>query len=178
MDIDYEINQGINFGFLDNSIQSLSRYQPALITNQNGTVLETLEDELRSAKSFTIAVAFVTSGGLLDLKSTLADLATHGIRGKLITSTYLGFNNPKVFEDLLRIPNLNVRILDQDGFHTKAYYFDHEDYESVLIGSSNLTQNALKKNLNGTCVSLQLNVGTLFVMSKMNWPAFGNKPFR
>jgi DNA or RNA helicases of superfamily II len=146
MDIDYEINQGINFGFLDNSIQSLSRYQPALITNQNGTVLETLEDELRSAKSFTIAVAFVTSGGLLDLKSTLADLATHGIRGKLITSTYLGFNNPKVFEDLLRIPNLNVRILDQDGFHTKAYYFDHEDYESVLIGSSNLTQNALKKN--------------------------------
>lgn len=146
MNTNYEINQGINFGFIDNSTQSLSRYQPALITNQNGTVLDTLEDELRNATSFTIAVAFVTSGGLLDLKSTLADIAAHGIHGKLITSTYLGFNNPKVFEDLLQIPNLDVRVLNQDGFHTKAYYFDHEDYKSVVIGSANLTQNALKKN--------------------------------
>lgn len=146
MDPDYEINQGVNFGFIDNSTQSLSHYQPALVTNQNGTVLDTLEDELRNAKSFTIAVAFVTSGGLLDLKSILADIATHGVRGKLITSTYLGFNNPNVFDDLLQIPNLDVKILDQDGFHTKAYYFKHDDYESALIGSSNLTQNALKKN--------------------------------
>lgn len=146
MDTDYEINQGVNFGFIDNSTQSLSRYQPALITNQNGTVLDTLEDELRNAKSFTIAVAFVTSGGLLDLKSILADIATHGVRGKLITSTYLGFNNPDVFDDLLQIPNLDVKVLDQDGFHTKAYYFNHDNYSSVLIGSSNLTQNALKKN--------------------------------
>ncbi|WP_119326785.1 DEAD/DEAH box helicase [Companilactobacillus musae] len=146
MNINHEINQGINFGFIDNSIQSLSRYQPALVTNQNGTVLETLEDELRNATSFTIAVAFVTSGGLLDLKSTLADIATRGVHGKLITSTYLGFNNPGVFEDLLQIPNLDVRILDQDGFHTKAYYFNHDDYQSLVIGSANLTQNALKKN--------------------------------
>lgn len=146
MNIDHEINQGINFGFIDNSIQSLSRYQPALVTNHNGSVLDTLEEELRSATSFTIAVAFVTLGGLLDLKSTLADIASHGIRGKLITSTYLNFNNPDVFDDLLQIPNLDVRVLNQDGFHTKAYYFDHNNYKSILIGSSNLTQNALKKN--------------------------------
>ena len=146
MDTDFEISQGLNFGFIDNSTQSLARYQPALITNQNGTVLDTLEDELRNSKSFTIAVAFITLGGLLDLKSTLADLAIHGVRGKLITSTYLGFNNPKVFEDLLQIPNLDVRVLEQAGFHTKAYYFKHQDFESALIGSSNLTQNALKKN--------------------------------
>ena len=124
MNTNQEINKGVNFGFIDNSIQSLSRYQPALVTNQNGTVLDTIEDELRNATTFTIAVAFVTSGGLLDLKSTLADIATHGVHGKLITSTYLGFNNPEVFEDLLQIPNLDVRVLDQDGFHTKAYYFN------------------------------------------------------
>ncbi|ATO45497.1 hypothetical protein C5L30_001982 [Companilactobacillus farciminis] len=146
MNTNQEINKGVNFGFIDNSIQSLSRYQPALVTNQNGTVLDTIEDELRNATTFTIAVAFVTSGGLLDLKSTLADIATHGVHGKLITSTYLGFNNPRVFEDLLQIPNLDVRVLDQDGFHTKAYYFNHDDYESLVIGSANLTQNALKNN--------------------------------
>lgn len=148
MNTDYtdEINKGIHFGFIDDSTQALDRYQPALVTNHNGTVLDALEDELRSTKSFTIAVAFVTLGGLLDLKSTLADIAAHGIKGKLITSTYLSFNNPDVFDDLLHIPNLEVRVLHQNGFHTKAYYFNHGDYESILIGSANLTQNALKKN--------------------------------
>jgi len=148
MNIDYtdEINKGVHFGFIDDSTQALDRYQPALVTNHNGTVLDTLEEELRSTKSFTIAVAFVTLGGLLDLKSTLADIAAHGIKGKLITSTYLSFNNPDVFDDLLHIPNLEVRVLHQNGFHTKAYYFNHDDYESILIGSANLTQNALKRN--------------------------------
>ena len=146
MNTNEEISKGLNFGFIDNSTQALDRYQPSLITNHNGTVLDTLEEELQSTKSFTIAVAFVTLGGLLDLKSTLADIASHGVKGRLITSTYLSFNNPDVFEDLLHIPNLDVRVLDQDGFHTKAYYFNHGDYESIMIGSANLTQNALKRN--------------------------------
>ncbi|MFD1486236.1 DUF3427 domain-containing protein [Lacticaseibacillus baoqingensis] len=146
MNTDNEIAKGIHFGFIDNQTQALARFQPALVTNQNSTVLDSLEEELRGAQSFTIAVAFVTLGGLLDLKSTLADIAAHGVKGRLITSTYLGFNNPDVFADLLQIPNLDVRVFDQDGFHTKAYYFDHGEYESILIGSANLTQNALKKN--------------------------------
>lgn len=146
MNTDKEISKGLNFGFIDNSTQALEQYQPALVTNHNGTILDTLEEELRSAKSFRIAVAFVTLGGLLDLKSTLADISTHGIKGQLITSTYLEFNNPDVFDDLLHIPNLDVRVLEQSGFHTKAYYFNHAEYESILIGSANLTQNALKKN--------------------------------
>lgn len=146
MNIEHEINEGTKFGFIDNTTPSLSQYQPTLVTNSNGSVLDTLEEELHSSKSFTIAVAFVTLGGLLDLKSSLADIATHGVHGKLITSNYLNFNNPDVFADLLQIPNLDVKILDQDGFHTKAYYFEHEGFESAVIGSSNLTQNALKKN--------------------------------
>lgn len=146
MNLNEEITKGLNFGFIDNSAQALSQYQPKLVTNHNGTVLDAIEDELRNADSFTIAVAFITLGGLLDLKSTLNDIAKRGVHGRLITSTYLGFNNPKVFDDLLHIPNLDVRVLNQDGFHTKAYYFDHGDYKNIIIGSSNLTQNALKKN--------------------------------
>ncbi|WDF82761.1 DEAD/DEAH box helicase [Lacticaseibacillus pabuli] len=99
---------------------------------------------MRRAKSFTMAVAFITSSGLMDLKSIFVDLAKHGVRGRLITSTYLGFNSPTVFEDLRRIPNLDVRIFEQDGFHTKAYYFDCGDFESIIIGSANLTEKALK----------------------------------
>lgn len=147
MSTDDEIAKAVNFGFIDNETESLEIYQPTLVTNQHeNTVLDALEDELRTATSFTIAVAFVTCSGLIDLKSILADLNDRHVRGRLITSTYLNFNKPEVFQDLLNIPNLDVRLLKQDGFHTKAYYFDHDDFESVIVGSANLTQNALKKN--------------------------------
>ncbi|ANZ61098.1 DEAD/DEAH box helicase [Secundilactobacillus paracollinoides] len=147
MSTEDEIAKAVNFGFINNQTESLEIYQPTLVTNSHeNTVLDALEDELRTATSFTIAVAFVTCGGLIDLKTILADLADHNVHGRLITSTYLNFNKPEVFEDLLNIPNLDVRLLDQDGFHTKAYHFDHNDYESVIVGSANLTQNALKKN--------------------------------
>lgn len=147
MSIEKELTQAAQHGFIDNRIEAADVYQPRLVTNQHDdTVLAAIEDELRDCKSFTIAVAFVTLGGLIDLKPVLADMALHGIRGRLVTSTYLSFNQPAVFSDLLHIPNLDVRVLDQDGFHTKAYYFQHANYESVLIGSANLTQNALKVN--------------------------------
>ncbi|MBN7275007.1 DUF3427 domain-containing protein [Ligilactobacillus pobuzihii] len=142
-----EISKAINFAFVDNQIESQEIYQPSLITNHHDTtVLDTLEDELRTSSFFTIAVAFVTTSGLIDLKSIFTDLAKQNIQGRLITSTYLNFNEPKAFEDLLQIPNLDVRLLDIEGFHTKAYYFNHENFESAIIGSANLTQNALKCN--------------------------------
>jgi superfamily II DNA or RNA helicase len=142
-----EISKAIRFGFVDNQVESQEIYQPSLVTNQhNNTVLDTLEDELRTSKFFTIAVAFVTTSGLIDLKSIFADLANKNIHGHLITSTYLNFNKPEAFDDLLQIPNLDVRLLDTEGFHTKAYYFNHDKFESAIIGSANLTQNALKCN--------------------------------
>ncbi|MFD1428811.1 DUF3427 domain-containing protein [Lacticaseibacillus mingshuiensis] len=147
MNTEEELRRAADFGFIDDQTEALEVYQPMLVTNQKDeNVLSALEDELRESQTFTIAVAFVTLGGLLDLKPVLADLAAHGIRGRLITSTYLGFNDPRVFADLLHIPNLDVRIVEAEGFHTKAYYFQHRDFQSVIIGSANLTQNALKVN--------------------------------
>lgn len=54
-----EISKAINFAFVDNQIESQEIYQPSLITNHHDTtVLDTLEDELRTSNFFTIAVAF------------------------------------------------------------------------------------------------------------------------
>lgn len=140
------------FGFVDKNISKnnivQAQLQPQLLTNQtNGTVLDYLLQELKTAGAFTFAVAFVTESGLIDLKSTFYDLAEKGISGRLLTSNYLGFNNPKVFRELLKIKNLDVRVTDMEGFHAKTYMFEHQDYSSVIIGSSNLTQNALKRNV-------------------------------
>ncbi|MEO4706930.1 DEAD/DEAH box helicase family protein [Pediococcus pentosaceus] len=84
---------------------------------------------------------------LTDLKVTFADLARHHVAGRIITSTYLNFNQPKIFAELLKIPNVEVRIADADSdFHAKGYIFNKSDYQTFLIGSSNLTSNALIQN--------------------------------
>ncbi|MCM3630230.1 DEAD/DEAH box helicase [Paenibacillus glycanilyticus] len=127
----------------------VSRYSPKLLINNPRTrenVLNEIIQELNACKSFMIIVAFVTESGLATLKTQLFDLKRRGIKGKLLTSTYLNFNHPKVFRELLKIENLEVRLSDLEGFHSKGYIFDaHEDF-ALIIGSTNLTANALKVN--------------------------------
>lgn len=100
-----------------------------------------------------------------------------GIRGRLITSNYLDFNQPKVFKELLKLPNVDVRIINENGFHTKAYSFNHGDYTSVIIGSANLTQTALKRILNGICELHQLTKVTLRNKSQLDLMICGIKQF-
>lgn len=103
---------------------------------------------LNTCDSFCFSVAFINKSGLAVLKQTLIDLKTRGIQGKIITSTYLGFNHPDVFEELLLFDNLEVRIFENEkiGFHPKGYIFKNKDEYNVIIGSSNLTQTALAAN--------------------------------
>ncbi|GEN57131.1 helicase [Halolactibacillus alkaliphilus] len=51
-----------------------------------------------------------------------------------------------MFQELLKLTNLEVRIAEREGFHSKGYIFDHGDYHSLIVGSSNLTATALKVN--------------------------------
>ena len=120
---------------------------PQLVTNQaDGTIWQTLQDELQHCQHFTWAVAFITTDMLVPLKALLADLADRGVSGTLLTGDYLGFNSPRAFAELMKIPNLNVKIVDQQGFHAKGYVFDHGDYQTAVIGSANFTRAALLQN--------------------------------
>ncbi|MGO2100163.1 DEAD/DEAH box helicase [Vagococcus salmoninarum] len=126
-----------------------SVFDPKLVINDKETkqyVVNDLTDELEICKTFFFSVAFVTQSGLNAIKVQLADLADKGIRGRLLTSNYLTFNSPDVYEDLLKIDNLDVRISSKAGFHSKGYLFEQENYYSLIVGSSNLTMNALKVN--------------------------------
>src|SRR5690606_28101257 len=80
------------------------------------------------------------------LKSYLWDLKLRGIKGRILTSTFLQFNQPKVFRELLKISNVEVRLTDLKGFHSKGYIFRHNTHYSLIVGSSNLTAHALKVN--------------------------------
>lgn len=135
-------------GFIDKNIAN-SVYDPKIIINnpdRKEFFLNTLQAELELCDDFFFSIAFITQSGLSALKTQVSDLNQRGIKGKILTSTFLAFNKPEVFEDLLNLPNVEVKISDKKGFHAKGYLFTQRGYQSFIIGSSNLTMNALKIN--------------------------------
>lgn len=142
-----DFNQSLKKGFIDKDISHKGNYTPKLlVNNKNEKVLSTIIDELQKCETFYFSVAFITESGLASLKAQLLDLSNKGVKGKILTSNYLGFNSPKMYGELLKLKNVEVRLTDIAGFHAKGYIFEHKDYSSMVIGSSNLTSNALKVN--------------------------------
>lgn len=123
--------------------------QPKFIFNDynNGfNMLSELQNELRTCEEFYFSVAFITQSGLICLKEILSYLNAKNIKGYILTTDYLYFTQPKALQELKQFSNITIRIYTQENFHTKGYIFKHVDYYSFIIGSSNLTQNALKAN--------------------------------
>lgn len=171
-----DFNQSLHKGFIDRTISHKGNFMPKLlINNKDENVLSTIINELYKCKSFTISVAFITESGLASLKSHLYNLNQKGIRGKIITSNYLGFNTPKMYKELLKLKNVDVRLTDVNGFHAKGYVFEHEHYASMIVGSSNLTSNALKVNYeHNILLSTQKN-GDLVYNVKAQFDELWNK---
>ncbi len=139
--------------FIDGSSKADPRFKPHLLTNdykEGRKVLCTISDELSRCDEFIISVAFITMGGLTPLLMVLKELEEKGIKGKILTTDYLTFTEPKALEKLQSLKNIELRMYctanDDDGFHTKGYLFRKDSSWSIIIGSSNLTKNALTVN--------------------------------
>ena len=96
-------------------------------------------------------VAFITSGGLKPFLGYLKELEKKNIKGRILTTDYLMFSDPKALNTLDSLKNLEVRMYRTEetgvGFHTKGYLFHHDNGDlRILVGSSNLTQNAISRN--------------------------------
>lgn len=142
-----DLNHSLHKGFINRKTFHQGNFVPKLlVNNKEENVLSTIINELHKCKSFTISVAFITESGLASLKSHLYDLNKKGIHGKILTSNYLAFNTPKMYKELLKLENVEVRLTNISGFHAKGYIFHHSQYSTLIIGSSNLTSNALKVN--------------------------------
>lgn len=66
-----------------------------LVTNdyQKGlVVLDNLNNQLKSCWRFDFSIAFINQSGISMIKQDLIDLSSKNIAGRLVTSTYLGFN--------------------------------------------------------------------------------------
>lgn len=124
-------------------------FQPRLIYNnykEHIKVSHELELLFKSCDSFELSVAFIADSGLAALKECFDYLRDHHIPGKIITSTYLGFNAPSMFKKILKYNNIEIKIFEGKGFHPKGYIFHKDKQTDIMIGSSNLTQSALAVN--------------------------------
>ena len=105
---------------------------------------------MKGCDDLFISVAFITMGGIAPLLGTLKDLEKQGVQGRILTTDYLMFSDPRALDKLASLNNLNVRVFktgeNNVGFHTKGYMFHNGDSLRIIVGSSNLTQDAITKN--------------------------------
>ncbi len=148
-----ELRKGFETAYIDGSVVSNSSLRPQFISNnymEGKKVISSIEDELLSCDEFYISVAFITSGGVVPLLQTFEEVAKKGVRGKILTTNYLTFSEPDALEKLNSIPGITLRMYDVDasgaGFHTKGYIFKKREIYRIIIGSSNITKDALTSN--------------------------------
>ena len=149
-----DISSGLDTAFINSAINSNLAYRPEFVSNdytQGKKVSVAIERELRHCDAFYISVAFITEGGLAPLKQVLAELRDKGIPGKILTTSYLTFTEPKALKTLADLSNVEVRVYDSTdegavGFHTKGYVFKEEEIYRFIVGSSNMTASAFSVN--------------------------------
>lgn len=144
-----KLQQSLSTALINDKINSLSNLQPQIIYNdyKNGSnLLVELLQEMQTCKQFYFAIAFITQSGLICLKECLKFLQEKNITGNILTTDYLYFNQPKALQELQQFSNLNIRIYTKENFHIKGYIFEQNNYFTLIIGSNNLTQTALKSN--------------------------------
>lgn len=121
-----------------------------IINSKQTNLLNELKKNLKECERFYFSVAFINYSGLQLLLDTLKEIETKGVKGKIITTTYLNFTEPKALEKIQEFKNIDLKVFiaNKDiGFHTKAYIFENKDNYKIIIGSSNITQSALKSNI-------------------------------
>lgn len=145
------LEKGLIHGFLDSSIDADSDYIPKFLTNnpkRGEKIITSLKQEMTNCDRFMFSVAFITDDGINALLSEFKYLEDHNIKGKILASQYQNFTQPKALRKLMSFPNIEIRIVteDQMKMHSKCYIFEKNGTYDIIIGSSNLTNNALCSN--------------------------------
>lgn len=148
-----ELQKGFETAFMNQNVQSHLAFRTEFVSNnrkQGKRVLSLLEQELINCEEFFISVAFITLGGITPLLQVLKELEQKNIKGKILTTDYLTFNDPAALDKLHSLNNIELKMFctneDRDVFHTKGYIFRKEEIYRIIVGSANMTAGALKVN--------------------------------
>lgn len=119
------------------------------------TFLDKINSDLNSCSSFCWSVSFIKKAGLNLLYEAMENAIKRGAKGRLITSTYQNFTDIPSLEMFFSLQNkyknfecrLDFGSFGDNGFHTKGYIFGFDGYHEIIVGSSNITYWAIKKNM-------------------------------
>ena len=120
------LEKSLRTSFIDKNYLSPEEYHARLLYNnpeQNEKIISHLLRSLQNCDEFYFSVAFITMNGLIMLLKVLRELKKRGIRGKILTTDYLNFNDPAALRKLLTLDNVEVKVFDSGDFHTKCYIF-------------------------------------------------------
>ena len=173
-----DFSKSLESSFIEVDLSSNPAYSPKFLTNEKASgsdVLSALKAELRECTSFDFSVAFITSGGIQTLVELLSDLESRNIPGRILTSTYLSFNDPEALRKLSRYSNIEVRVYQGD-LHAKGYFFDRDGLSTLIVGSSNLTQTALTCNKEWNILFRSFTSGDLYLKAKAQFDEVWNDP--
>lgn len=151
----HNIEDAAKTSFIDKDFASDPNFRPQFLSNnykEGKKILSTLQEELSKCDEFYISVAFITKGGVTPLLQVLKELEDRGVKGKILTTDYLTFSEPDALVKLNELTNIELKMYltnnNQEGFHTKGYIFKDaaNGIFRIIVGSSNLTMNALTVN--------------------------------
>lgn len=120
-----------------------------LITNVKDNLLSNIKNSLEECKEFYFIVSFIRFSGIQILLEILKDTEAKGIKGKIITTDYMGITEKRAIESLLKFKNIELKYFKGTvrGFHSKGYIFNYGDKSRVIVGSSNISTGGLKGNI-------------------------------
>lgn len=145
---EYGFIECLRAGYIDSAIEVKQSFIPKFLVNDKSKavdVLSVLKAQLKDCDRFDFSVAFITEGGIQVLVGLLNMLRDQNIPGRILTTTYLNFNEPAALRKLLEYPNIETRIY-QGNLHAKGYFFKKESINTFIVGSANITQTALTTN--------------------------------
>lgn len=149
-----EMQWGFQTAYVDSNVQSNLAYRPQFVSNDykiGKRVLASIEQELANCEEFFISVAFITMSGITPLLQTFKELEQRGIQGKIMTTDYLTFSEPKALQKLAQLSNIELRMFcvsDGDvGFHTKGYIFREAEIYKIIVGRDSNSPSKSKPKL-------------------------------
>lgn len=127
--------------------------QSALLTNahEEPSLGSEIRGGLASADSVDLLLAFVKWTGLRVLEKELTALAEHGVRLRVLTTTYIGATEQRALDRLVNDFGADVKVnyeTKRTRLHAKAWIFHRNTgFDTAFIGSSNLSTSALLEGL-------------------------------
>lgn len=181
-----DLQESLQTSFICKKHDSSEKYRSKFLINSGQfsagniqKVICDILDELRGCESFDISVAFITDGGVNLLTQTLLELKEKGIKGRILTTDYNLFSEPSALKELAKFENIDVRMYrckEGSGFHVKSFIFNHSSQCNVIIGSSNLTQNALTTNQEWNVKFVSTFEGEMVFLIKKEFEKLWNDP--